>query len=271
MKLTQQSLPARAARLLLFVGLLVGCSATEPSASRSENPPASRNENSQQAAAAAATTPTPDKKWFADSLKSPVIENAKYALQCIFKITEMKGAEGSPAIKYVESVSIKDVSTGEDAVYAPAGEDDSLSSSQGYFAEVWSPDGEYLVLPLSPFEGFCIIKAKGALKTIKERRCDDFIRVLHHRPSMDVKQVAYYHEWDGWATGNAIRFKAGLHNDRETFIYDVATKELYDGETRNADFLSYLKERVAKNDIRDIGESKRGRVEITKSFQSINR
>jgi hypothetical protein len=183
----------------------------------------------------------------------------------------MKGADGATPIKYVESVSVKDVQTGESAAYVPVGGDDSLSFSQGYFAEVWSPNGEYLVLPLSPFEGFCIIKAKGALKTIKQRRCDDQIRVLHYRPPMEIKQVAYYHEWERWATDTAFRFKAGLHGERGTFIYDAATQELYDGEARSMEFLSYLKERVAKNDVREVGESKRGRVEITKSFPSINR
>lgn len=178
----------------------------------------------------------------------------------------MGSEDGSPPIKYVESVSLRDKRGGAEARLTPE-DGDGLLSSQAYFADVWSPDEEYLVLPRSPFDGFCVIKAKGALKTIKQRRCDDFIRVVDYRPPMEVKEVAFYHEWGKWESGSAFSFKAGLHGDRWTFVYDAAQKQLYDGEARSEDFLSYLKERVAKNDVRTVGESKGGRIEITRSFR----
>lgn len=253
---------ARSLRLFIAGCLLVGCATFEPSAQRQEPDPR-----------ATAATPEPSRRWFADGASPTVIENVKYGLQCVFKIAELgagEAGEGSPPIKYVERVLIRDTRRGGEATYAPAvGDADALSSSQEYFGDVWSPDGEYLVLPLSPFDGFCVIKSKGALKTVRRRRCDDFIRVLHYRPPMEVREVAYYHEWGKWETGTAFSFKAGLHGDRWTFVYDAARKELYDGEARSDDYLSYLKERVAKNDVRVIGESKKGRIEITRSFRNL--
>lgn len=86
-------------------------------------------------------------------------------------------------------------------------------------------------------------------------------------PRRRLRRYAFYHEWGQWEANAAFSFKAGLHGDQWTFVYDVARKELYDGGARSDEFLSYLKERVAKNDARKIGESKRGRVEITGSFR----
>lgn len=243
-------------RLLIVCCFIAVCATFELSAQRRE----AQQQNP--------ATPPPDRDWLADVLETPVVENGKYGLQCIFEIAEMSGEKGSRPVKYVENVSIKDKRGGAKAHYAPAKDDGGLLSSQEYFTSVWSPDEEYLVLPLGPFDGFCVIKAKGALKAIKQQRCDDFIRVLHYRPPMEVREVAYYHEWGKWETGTAFSFKAGLHGDSWEFVYDAARKKLYDGEARTDDFLSYLKERVVKNDIRDVGETKRGRIEITESFRN---
>ncbi|HEX8422017.1 MAG TPA: hypothetical protein VF634_01325 [Pyrinomonadaceae bacterium] len=257
---------ARFVRLLLASGcLLAGCATFKPSAQRLEPLP--------QATAKTATTPaTPQqqgRKWFADSVNPPVVENAKYGLQCVFKLAELSAGEGSQPIKYVERVVIRDVrGGGDEALYAPPDADaDGLTSSQGYFAEVWSPDGEYLVLPLGPSRGFCVVRAKGALETVRQRRCDDFIRMLDYRPVMDVKEVAFFHEWGRWETNSAFSFKAGLHDDLTTFVYDAARGELYDGGAFSPDRNAYLKERVAKNGAREIGDSKKGRVEIVNSFR----
>lgn len=252
---------ARSLRLLVIGGcFLVGCATFKPSAQRRAPDPRP---------AAPAATPQPNGRWFADGLNPTVVENVKFGLQCVFKIAELNAGEGSPSIKYVERVVIRDTRGGGEASYAPLiGDADALSSSQEYFPDVWSPDGEYLVLPLGPFRGFCVIKAKGALVTVGQRRCDDFIRVLDYRPPMDVKEVAFFHEWGRWEEGAAFSFKSGLHGDRKTFVYDAARKQLYDGEVRSADYLSYLKERVAKNEVREVGESKKGRVEIVDSFRN---
>jgi len=208
----------------------------------------------------ATPTPTPAASPVAaDSpAKASVVVNPTYKLSCLF-------LEDKDGFHYVV---LRDDATGEQVRYFPTQQPGRRSdSAERYYREVWSPDGEYLVLPLNPFDGFCVIKAKGALKTIRQRRCDDFIRVLHYRPPMEVREVAYYHEWSGWETGTAFSFKAGLHGDRNEFVYDVARKELYDGEARRDEYLSYLKERVAKNDVRAVAETKRGRVEITRSFR----
>ncbi|HEV7859651.1 MAG TPA: hypothetical protein VGO91_13630 [Pyrinomonadaceae bacterium] len=206
---------ARAARLILLVSVLFGCSASEPSARR--------NAEAQQAAVAL----QPDKKWFADNLKSPVIENGKYALQCIFKIAEMSGQAGSPPTKYVESLSIKNTRTGEDAVYVPVDGNDSLLFSQGYFAEVWSPDEEYLLLPAGREEGFCIVKASEALPDIQKHRCTDTIKVVSERPGMEVQRLALWHEFVKWESATVFSFNAGLENENVTLRYDIAKRKLF--------------------------------------------
>jgi len=235
MKLNRQGF-ARASRWFLLVGLLVGCSTSEPSARR--------NEGSQQRAA----TTQPGQKWFADSLKSPVIENSKYALQCIFKLAEMNGDDGSPPIKYVESVSIKNVRTGEDAGYAPVDGNDSLLFSQGYFAEVWSPDEEYLLLPAGRYEGFCIVKAGRALSSIKNRRCTDTIKVELERPDMEVKRLGLWHEFEKWESGSEFSFRAGLENEHVTLRYDIAKRKLV---------------AVAGTTNEVVGINKKGRLKVT--------
>lgn len=245
-------------RLFIAGCLLVGCATVEPSAQRQGPDPRP---------AAAAATPEPGGRWFADGANPAVIENVKYGLQCVFKIAELGAGEGSPPIKYVERVLVRDTRGGGEATYAPAvGDADALSSSQEYFGDVWSPDGEYLVLPLGPFQGFCVIKSKGALKAVRQRRCDDSIRVWDYRPTMDVRELGFSHEWGRWETGSAFSFRAGLHGDRWTFVYDAASGKLYDGEARKDDYPSYLKERVAKDETRTVGGNKKGRVEITESF-----
>lgn len=260
----------RCLRLLLASGcLLAGCATFRPNAQRREPLPQTTATAATTTATTTATPQQPRGKWFADGVNPPVVENAKYGLQCVFKLAELSAGEGSPPIKYVERVVIRDArGGGGEALYAPPDADaDGLTSSQGYFAEVWSPDGEYLVLPLGPSRGFCVVKAKGALETLKQRRCDDFIRVLDYRPGMDVKELAYFHEWGRWETNAAFSFKAGLHDDLTTFVYDAAHGELYDGGAANPERSASLKERVAKNGAREVGDSKKGRVEIVNSFR----
>jgi hypothetical protein len=253
--------------VVLVVCVLLGCAASKPAAQQDATAAGQTPGTRQTAGApqAASPQPSPARQWFADTLKSPVVANGKYDLECVFKLSELGG--GSGPTRYVEGVSVRDGHKGSEAIYSPEGGGaEELLTSQAYFADVWSPDGEYLVLPLGPSRGFCVIRSAGALKTLKRRRCDDFIRVLDYRPGAEVKRAAYYHDWGGWQTATAFGFTAGAADGRRAFVYDAARGELYDGERGGEDYEAYMKERVGRNEAREVGESARGRLEITKSF-----
>lgn len=194
--------------------------------------------------------PTPD-EWAKEA------PNPKHKLTVLF----LEDDDGR------EYVVLRDDATGKRVRYAPTRAKGGFGGVEKYYRDVWSPGGEYLALPRGPFDGFCIVEAKRALRTFAQQRCDDVIRVWDYRPTMEVRELGFFHEWGRWETGSAFSFKAGLHGDRWTFVYDAARGGLYDGEARRDDYLSYLRERVAQNDDRTIGENKKGRVEITESFR----
>ena len=241
---------ARAATWLILLALLACAPArTESQRAPSAAPPAPRAASpAAPAAAAAPAPPTSDEN---------VVANPRRKLSCLF----LEDADGS------EYVVLRDDVTGRRARYFPTRQPGGTpDTAEKYYREVWSPDGEFLALPLNPFEGFCVIRAKGALQTVRRRRCDDFIRVVDYRPGMEVPEVAFHHEWNRWETGAAFSFKAGLSGYEKVFVYDAGQRRLYDGGAGKAEYLSYLKERVARNEARPVGEGPRGRVEIVGSF-----
>jgi hypothetical protein len=239
---------ARAARWLLLLALL-SCA---PARTESLRAPAPAQPP------AAATTPTPGPPTPAAEEAPNVVSNPRYKLSCLF----LEDADGT------EYVVLRDDATGRRARYFPTRQPGRApDTAESYYREVWSPDGEYLALPLNPFDGFCVIRAKGALRAVARRRCDDFIRVLDYRPRMEVREVAFHHEWSGWETGSAFSFRAGLSGEDRTFVYDAGRGRLYDGGARREEYLAYLRERVAKNDARQIGENRRGRVEVVEGFR----
>lgn len=238
---------ARAAAWLMLLALL-SCE-TARTESQSAPPPA---RPSPPAALAPVAADAP-----AAALPSNVVANPRYKLSCLF----LEDADGT------EYVVLRDDATGRRARYFPTRQPGGVpDSAERYHREVWSPDGEYLALPLNPFEGFCVIRAKGALRTVRRRRCDDFIRVVDYRPGMEVPLVALRHEWGGWETDAAFSFKAGLSGYDAIYVYDAGRGRLYDGRGGKAEYLSYLKERVARNEARPVGEGPRGRVEVVESF-----
>lgn len=217
----------------------------------------------ESAAAAAPTVTAAETQRPAEAPGAGRDEWAKEAPNPKHKLTVLFLEDGGG----IEYVALRDDASGRRVRFAPARAKTDSGGAEKYPRDVWSPDGEYLVLPLGPFDGFCVVAAKTAFRTFARRRCDDFIRVWDYRPAMEVRELGFHHEWGRWETDSAFSFRAGLHGDRWTFVYDAARGKLYDGEARKDDYLSYLKERVAKNDERTIGGNKRGRVEITESFR----
>jgi hypothetical protein len=206
-----------------------------------------------QQTAAAAESRAQRPRTFADGLETPVVENKKYGLQCVFHLAEPGAGEGPGASKYVEYVSIRDARTGEEATYKPRDTNDSLLFSQGYFKEVWSPDDEYLLLPFGRFDGFCIIKARGALASVRKRKCFDTLKVEFVKPGAEVPVLALWHEFAKWEGATSFSFRAGLENDLRPFEYDfVAGKLSAPGRAGGG----------GPRENRELGRNRRGPVEV---------
>jgi hypothetical protein len=143
--------------------------------------------------------------------------NGKYKIECLFYGS--KSANENSSISYaIDQVRLRN-EQGEEVRYMPPDEA-SVVDSHAYFTKVWSPDGEWLVLPRGRFQGFCMIKAAGAFNSFKAGECDDFIRIRGR------DETALWHEFQGWKNPHAIAFKAGLSGDLFDFEYEIGNKEL---------------------------------------------
>lgn len=145
------------------------------------------------------------------------VRNNKHKIEVLF-YARKTGAGNASSPHVIEQVTLRN-EKGEEARYVPADEE-SVKDSHGYFTDVWSPDEEWLVLPQGRFQGFCIIKAEGAFKRVKERECDDFIRI-HAKDGTGL-----WHEFQGWNNSSALMLKAGLSGDLFKFQYEIIRGEL---------------------------------------------
>ena len=148
-----------------------------------------------------------------------VAENHKYQLEAVFS---GEGLEvGDRIEKVITSVTIRSKVTGRSVKYSredgPAPED-----SDAYFTDVWSPDDEWLVLPLKRFFGFCIIRARDALDSIEKQRCADilFVRIG------PTTNEGLWHDFERWDGDEAFVFKAGLYGDSTRLRYDIQSSRL---------------------------------------------
>jgi hypothetical protein len=100
-----------------------------------------------------------------DNQKSAVGKTPqKYNLDYVFHT--MGVTEGN---KIIDAVSIRDLTKGDELTFEPP-DQQLLLLGDGYSRNMsWSPDEEYLILPLGQFDGFCIIKSSEALKSIREK------------------------------------------------------------------------------------------------------
>jgi hypothetical protein len=173
---------------------------------------------SRQRPAAASPSPSPSQQSGAiDRIK--VTENHTYQLDAIFSGEYLE--VGDRTDKVITSLTLKSKITGQEVRYnpesSPAKEDTSA-----YFTEVWSPEGEWLVLPLGRFSGFCIIQARDALASIEKQKCSDNLYTrLSTRP-----KLLLWHDFEKWDGDSAFIFKAGLFGDLTRLRYDITTSRL---------------------------------------------
>ena len=107
---------------------------------------------------------------------------------------------------------------------------DSLQSSKGYYAKVWSPSFDYLVLPLGRFEGFALYSVKyiqdsmGRLIT-KQYYGADLIPERTFKMASEFGP-ALWHEFVGWEGKNTLIIRVGLGKDFKQFKYDIENNKL---------------------------------------------
>jgi hypothetical protein len=148
-----------------------------------------------------------------------VTENPKYQLEAIFSGENIE--VGDRTEKVIESVTIRSKATGDSVKYSRK-DGPAESDSEAYFTAVWSPDGDWLVLPLGRFFGFCLIRARDALASIRNQKCTDNLFVRLSTRSHEL----LWHEFEKWDGSSAFIFKAGLYGDHTRLRYDMTTGRL---------------------------------------------
>ncbi len=147
-----------------------------------------------------------------------VTENNKYQLEAIFSGEDF--GIGDQTHKVIESLTVRSKTTADNVKYSR--EDGPDSDPEAYFTEVWSPDNEWLLLPLDRFSGFCIIRAHEAMATIRKQKCSDN---LFTRLSTSSHELLW-HDFEKWDGDAAFVFKAGLYGDNTRLRYDLTTGRL---------------------------------------------
>lgn len=155
--------------------------------------------------------------------------NQKYDLTATFHgINFRTGENDRVPTKIITFVTFRDNKNGKEVRYKSPltnnSDDDGLGSvvtPNFYFTEVWSPDEEFIVLPVGKFEGFAVFEAKNALENIKVNRYFDTIKVKSENSGW------FRHDFEKWEDDSTISFRAGLSGDLWTFKYNIGKKELY--------------------------------------------
>jgi hypothetical protein len=122
----------------------------------------------------------------------------------------------------VEAVFVRD-RHGRRGQFA-AGDPISLEQSSVYFKEVWSPDGEFLVLPLGRFQGFAVYPARTAVEAIQT---EGGARQLRLVDPLEVGYTALWHAFVGWHGPHLLDFVAGMSGEKVRFVADVSSGQVY--------------------------------------------
>jgi len=173
---------------------------------------------SRQSPIAASPSPSPSPpSGSIDVIK--VTENHKYQLEAIFSGEYLE--VGDRTEKVITSLTLRSKVTAQRVKYSPESSP-AKEDTTAYFTEVWSPDGEWLVLPLGRFSGLCIIRANDALNIIRKQKCTDNLYTrLSTRP-----KLLLWHDFEKWDGNSAFVFKAGLFGDLTRLRYDITTDRL---------------------------------------------
>jgi hypothetical protein len=119
----------------------------------------------------------------------------------------------------IDFAIIKDLKAGKSIKYAP--ESETRQAADFYFADVWSPGQDYLVLPLDKKDGFAIFNAKTAIADIEVGRYADTVRVIKGEARR------YWHSFEKWDGSSAFRFKGEIEGRAVSFKYDIKSRQLF--------------------------------------------
>lgn len=143
-------------------------------------------------------------------------ENSKYGLVVEF-FGEWVGPDSDPEQQWmVERLILRETTGGEGVHFQPE-DDQALVNSLGYYAEVWSPDFEYLVLPLGRFEGFGIFDSKRAHGDLQQGQVPERIQIV----SLADGGAPLWHTFGQWQDDDTFKFSAGRAGDEIDFFYDI--------------------------------------------------
>ncbi|HET6282159.1 MAG TPA: hypothetical protein VFH73_14425 [Polyangia bacterium] len=149
-----------------------------------------------------------------------VLENKRYGT-AVEVCGHVISPDGIQRVWEVERLYLRD-KAGAGREFVP---DDaaSLQQSFGYYADVWSPDQEFLVLPLGRFEGFAVMVAAKGLEGLAAGQ-QGAIRLVD--PGKDG-DTGLWHEFGGWRQGHLLEFSAGLSGDKVSFTADVTSGRVW--------------------------------------------
>ena len=147
--------------------------------------------------------------------------NALYGIDVAF-FGSFAGPDNLPeSVHLIERIEVINLKTGARVEYHPK-DPETLANTFGYFEDVWSPDSNFLVLPLGRFEGFAVFPADRALTLMQSRQSGGTIQIRMAGKDSPL----LWHEFLGWAGEHTLRFSAGLSGSGVEFEYDLQNTRL---------------------------------------------
>ncbi len=147
-----------------------------------------------------------------------VSHNEKYGLSVEFFGERVLNDNAVPEHQIIKSVNLHDHSDSTVIRYEPF-DPETLEQTGGYFINVWSPDGEYLLLPLGRGDGFVVFSSKTAMTDMKSERKPLTIRVKNKS-----LPTALWHNFEDWRDEQTFRFSAGQTNSALVFDFDISNE-----------------------------------------------
>jgi hypothetical protein len=170
-----------------------------------------------------------------------VVPNHKYNLDAIFSGEDI--TVGNRTEKWVRQVTIRSAVTGNEIRFSrPDGP--SPSDFGALDIEIWSPDEEFLVLPLDRFHGFCIIRAEETIPLLQKQSCSDMVRATTETGGV------LWHQFERWDGNEAFIFSSGLYGDLTRLKYQIPSGKLTSLDSN----FSFLR-----------GYNSEGKIEITRA------
>ncbi len=143
--------------------------------------------------------------------------NSKYDLTAFFygSNTVYKDRTIKP-VRNIQFIIFKENKSGNRILYHV---DERKTQAYGfYFTEIWSPDGEHVVLPLGKQDGFVILESKSLIQDLSTKTYVDSIRVWQD-PARK-----HWHNFGKWQDNNTLRFSVEGEQKGEAFPFSYNFK-----------------------------------------------